>query len=80
MNTGTVGVLIVASIAAIWFLVIVAWIVAIIRDPSFDYLRPELKYAPPSHPVAPEGRDVDAGKLARQCDVPQFKFRYWIIS
>jgi hypothetical protein len=46
MDSASLGMLIVGSIIVIGLIQLCAWIVIIIKNPSFDYMRPEVKPAP----------------------------------
>jgi hypothetical protein len=48
MDGTSLGVLIVGSITVIGLIQLCAWTVIIIKNPSFDYMRPEVKPAPPA--------------------------------
>jgi len=52
MDNVNLGVLIVASIGIVWVIQLITWTVVVIRDPSFDYLRPELDQASSTQPSA----------------------------
>jgi hypothetical protein len=57
MDDASVGVLIVGSIAMLGLIQLLVWIVIMIKDPSFNYMRPELPAAPadglkPRQPIA----------------------------
>jgi len=53
MDGASLGMLIVGSITVIGLIQLLAWIVTIIKNPSFDYMRPELKPAPPADDSMP---------------------------
>ena len=48
MNSASLGMLIVGSIIVIGLIQLCAWIVIIIKNPSFDYMRPDVEPTTPA--------------------------------
>jgi len=59
MDNVNLGMLIVVSIGVVWVIQLITWTVVVIRDPGFDYLRPDLDQASSTQP------SVSAKKLQR---------------
>ena len=50
MDNVNLGMLIVVSIGIVWVIQLIIWTVVVIRDPDFDYLRPDLDRASSTQP------------------------------